>query len=651
MCLALIASLTTAWMSSKQARAWLVAQGLQVTDNLARQSVLALLYASGENARDSATATLAFPDVQYVAIFDRDNKPLLIEGDVRAGLLPTGTSREQAALIQETFESMYFVAPVYTHDREPTNSVSPFATSVPARELLGYVKVMIGKNRLRAMQASIFANNIGVSLLFAILLLVLLNLTVKRMIWPLMDLSRVMMLAESEESHVRADLHGPDEVVHMAQVFNNMMAALEERDRQLRQQNDWLETEVSLRTQELVQARDAALTASRHKSEFLANMSHELRTPMNAIIGYTEMVIEDLEQDQGLEGRKHMVSDLKRVNAAAHHLLTLINNILDLAKIEAGRMDVHIETGSLQGLADQVVDTIQPMMIKNRNHLTIEINAYPDRIEMDAGKLTQILLNLLSNAAKFTQDGQVTLKVTCDGERLVIQVTDTGIGMTREQQAYIFDEFRQLDMSPTRTHEGTGLGLAITRRFCELLGGTIEVESAPGQGSAFTVQIALPMGREAAQLWSRESQAPSRDARSPAQSSSLEDKPAMLVVDDDEAFLDILARTLELAGYRVFTASNSTDAVIRARTVMPMAITLDLQLSDSDGWCVLDTLKSDPVLREIPVIIVSVLDEHARGLEQGAKEYLNKPVERAKLLAILNSIRYAVDGEEREVHA
>jgi signal transduction histidine kinase len=567
-CLALIASLTTAWMSSKQARAWLVAQGLQVTDNLARQSVLALLYASGENARDSVTATLAFPNVRYVAIFDRDNKPLLIEGNARAWLLPTGTGQEQATLVRETLDSMYFVAPVYTHDHQPADAVSPFVAAAPARELLGYVNVVIGKNRLRAMQAGIFANNISVSLLFAMLLLVLLNLIVRRMIRPLMDLSRVMMLAETEESHVRADLHGPDEVVHMAQVFNTMMAALEERDRQWRQQKDWLETEVSLRTQELMQARDAALTASRHKSEFLANMSHELRTPMNAIIGYTEMVIEDL----AIEGRDEGVSDLKRVIAAAHHLLTLINNILDLAKIEAGRMDVHVATGSIRGLADQVVDTIQPMMIKNRNHLTVEVNAHPDRIEMDAGKLTQILLNLLSNAAKFTQDGQVTLKVTCDGERLTIQVTDAGIGMTREQQAYIFDEFRQLDMSPTRNYEGTGLGLAITRRFCELLGGTIAVESALGRGSTFTVQIPLPMAKEAAQPRSRESQGQGRNVRGPILASPLQDKPAVLVVDDDEAFLDILARTLEQAGYRVFTATNSTDALIRARTLMPMAI-------------------------------------------------------------------------------
>jgi signal transduction histidine kinase len=585
-CLAVIASLATAWMSSKQARALLVAQGLQITSHLAweRESVLALLYVSDENAKELVAAMLSFPDVRYVAIVDRDDRLLLVEGDPKVWGQPTGAELgvQRATLVAETLDTMYFVAPVYTHDELTSDTGSPFTAVTPTREFLGYVRVALGKSTLHSIQASIFANNIVVSLLVALFLLILLNLLVSRMIRPLMDLARVMKVAETEESHVHAYVQGPVEVAYMAQVFNRMMAALEERDRQLRQQNDVLETEVNLRTQELVHARDAALTASRHKSEFLANMSHELRTPMNAIIGYTEMVIGELE----LEGRGEIISDLKRVVAAAHHLLTLINNILDLAKIEAGRTDVHLEVSSIRGLVDHAVDTIQPMMLKNRNRLTVEVDANPDRIEMDAGKLTQILLNLLSNAAKFTQDGQVTLKVTCSEEHLAIQVTDTGIGIAREQQAYIFDEFRQLDMSPTRNYEGTGLGLAITRRFCDLLGGRIAVESECGQGSTFTVQIPLPMAREIA-----------LPRPEPLEVQGIHNSRPALPSDDDKTFLDILAlaRTPEQDGDSVVTAADSKEVLLRARGAM----TLDLKLANTDGWSIPDTddFKHDPMLR------------------------------------------------------
>ena len=633
-CLAITASVATAWLSSKQARALLIAQGLQVTDNLAKQSVLALLYGSGENAKDSANATLAFPDVQYLGIFDHTEKPLLTAGTPKAWRVPQEDYWKTlpAALVDETSDAFYFLAPVYTRDEHSADKSSPFLNNPPPSEFLGYVQVVVGKATLHTMQTSIFGNNIGISLLFAMILVFLLNLGIKRMTKPLNDLSEVMKRAEEGKAHVRVKVRGPEEVVHIGEVFNKMMAALEERDRRLRQHNEILETEVSLRTQELVQARDAALTASRHKSEFLANMSHELRTPMNAIIGYTEMVAEDMD----LEGRGEIVADLRRVLAAARHLLTLINNILDLAKIEAGRMDVHIEAVELRALIDRVIDTIQPMMLKNRNHLDVQLEDNGLALDMDAGKLTQILLNLLSNAAKFTHNGHVTLKATRDASMLSIKVMDTGIGITAEQQKHLFEEFRQADMSSTRNYEGTGLGLAITKRFCDLLGGTIEVGSTLGEGATFAVNIPLPLAASAAS----QSAILCEKAPEPAASALSADRPAVLVVDDDPTFLDILFRTLEQAGYRVYTAGNGEEALIRARAVRPMVITLDIKMPEANGWSVLKALKDDPILRDIPVLMISVLDERPMGLESGAQGFITKPVERAKLLMAINSIRY-----------
>lgn len=245
-----------------------------------------------------------------------------------------------------------------------------------------------------------------------------------------------------------------------------MIAALEERDRQLREQNDNLEALVSSRTRELVEARDEALLASRHKSEFLANMSHELRTPLNAIIGYSEMVIEEME----IEGNDEVVTDLRRVHSAANHLLVMINTILDLAKIEAGRMDVWLEATDIRELVAEAVDTVRVLVKKNDNQLSVRVEGEQDLVLIDAQKLRQILLNLLSNASKFTKRGHIEISVSIAKELLVIVVSDTGIGMSEDQQAHIFEEFRQADMSTTREYGGTGLGLSITQRLCHLLG-------------------------------------------------------------------------------------------------------------------------------------------------------------------------------------
>ncbi len=494
-CMALAASLTTAWLESRSVRENLTNQGLKTAETFSAQSILALLFSSKENAADAANAALSFPNVIHVAIYSIDDETLLKEGgepEWRPNLLRDEFSERNGAwLAHETSNTLNFVAPVYSRLQTEIVDESPFQLEAPVSERIGYVHVVMGKAALREAQTGIFVNNVGVSLFFAVLLLFMLRIIVNRITTPLQELSDLMKKTETGQGMVRAAVTGPDEVRRMAGVFNTMMASLDERDRQLREQNDTLEARVSQRTRELVEARDQAVAASRHKSEFLANMSHELRTPLNAIIGYTEMVIEEMEVD----GKEEVISDLTRVRNAANNLLRMINDILDLAKIEAGKMELWLEPVDLGELIDEVVDTARILIKKNDNQLDVIVDDGGQAVMMDVSKLRQIITNLLSNAAKFTKAGRVTIDAKRNDTGLFVSVNDTGVGMTPEQQAYIFEEFRQADMSTTREYGGTGLGLSITRSLCALMGGTVTVDSTQGVGSKFTVKIPLPVSK------------------------------------------------------------------------------------------------------------------------------------------------------------
>jgi signal transduction histidine kinase len=492
-CLALGASITTAWLQSNKLKEQLIEEGKKIAENFGTQSVLALAFASKENAMDSAKATMSFPNVEYVAVRKVDNTPLLEMGN-GVSWNPEMTKEqavqyETAQFVHETSNSLHFVAPVFSIKTNPSELDQAQDDVAPLQEWLGYVHVVLSKDALRQAQTNIFTNNITVSAFFAIALILVLQVLVARIMSPLQDLSRIMQKAEEGGRNIRAPIAGPSEAKSIAHVFNGMMTALEERDQQLRNQNENLEAQVDLRTRELVVARDQALLASRHKSEFMANMSHELRTPLNAIIGYTEIVMEEVEA----EGKEDATIDLKRVHKAANHLLQMINGILDLAKIEAGRMELFVEPADIEDLVSEIVGTMQVLMDKNNNKLVVDVQGDGEAAMIDGAKLRQIIINLLGNAAKFTSDGQVDLNIKKTDQDLTIVVADTGIGMTEEQQAHIFEEFRQGDMSTTREYGGTGLGLSITQRLCHLMGGTICVKSVLNQGSSFTVHFSLPI--------------------------------------------------------------------------------------------------------------------------------------------------------------
>ena len=385
---------------------------------------------------------------------------------------------------------------------------------------------------------------------------------------------------------------------------------------------------------EIAEKGEQLEAASKLKSQFLANMSHELRTPLNAIIGVTEMLHEDavdLKREDDLE-------PLERVLRAARHLLALINDILDLSKIEAGKMDLHIESFPIAPLIQDVVQTISTMAAKNGNKVVVDCEAELGTMRADQTRIRQALLNLASNANKFTERGTVTIgarrAIEAGREWVTMAVTDTGIGLTPEQMGKLFQDFVQADASTTRKYGGTGLGLAISRRFCQMMGGDISVASEPGNGSVFTIH--LPANAEeiaAAPLVSTKAQniVPQGDA------------PLILVVDDDLTVREVVGRYLERAGFSVVTADGGQEALRLARELQPAAITLDIMMPGIDGWTVLAAIKGDPELAGIPVVLMTIVDEKNRGFSLGAADYLIKPVNRDKLTGVLRGIVGALD--------
>ena len=403
--------------------------------------------------------------------------------------------------------------------------------------------------------------------------------------------------------------------------------------------------------EELIRARDEAQEASRAKSAFLANMSHELRTPLNAVIGYSEMIMEEIDavredDEPGAELVEQFVPDLTRIRGAGKHLLSIINDILDLSKIEAGKMTVHVELFDSDELLRDIIGTIQPLADKNGNRIElVRAEDAHQYLRTDTTKIRQILFNLLSNACKFTQGGAVRLHVGADTERgqAVFRVEDTGIGMTDEQMARIFDAFSQADSSTTREFGGTGLGLTITSHFCALLGGTIDVHSVPGQGTTFTVRIAadLEHGVPIEEPAAPEPGTPAHRARTAA------GHDTVLVVDDDPIMRDLLRRVLERGGFRVVCAASGSEGLLLAAELDPCAITLDVMMPGMDGWTMLARLKEDPSLSAIPVVMLTMVSESDRGFALGADHYLTKPLDRSALLRVLDSYRSeAPDAQE-----
>ena len=397
----------------------------------------------------------------------------------------------------------------------------------------------------------------------------------------------------------------------------------------------------------LMSAKEDAERANGAKSDFLAKMSHELRTPLNAVLGYSEILLEDAE----LEGRGEQISDLQKISSAGKHLLAMVNDILDISKIEAGKMELNVETIDLGKIIQEVESTGRPLAAKNTNAFIVERDEDLGFIRGDVTKLRQAIFNLLSNAAKFTQNGQITLSATRKkvngSDWIAIAVSDTGVGISKEQQNALFSNFSQANPSIAAKYGGTGLGLSLSQNLCRLMGGKISIESELGRGSCFTIHIPAnqALGADASEdALLKEAAATSRERKQgfaglSGHSQDHRKQEKILLVDDDVNFLDLAERLLTKEGYSPI-ATDAPESVLQiARTVRPAAVFLDIMMPGLNGWDVLATLRSDPVTAKIPIIMLSVMDDRQKALEAGASEIMTKPLEVNKVREVMAAVK------------
>jgi len=557
-----------------------------VADGVGAMSGAALNFEVPESGRDILLALRVYPHIAEACIFDRNGK--LFARYVRKGELarqvpvpaPAGSGFRGGELLLNRD---------IVEDGEPLGSV--------------YLRSDLAELSTRFRQ---YAQSVLVVLLLSsVVAFVLASQLTGLVSKPVQDLVDIETRVTSTKDYsVRAVKVADDELGRLIDGFNEMLVEIQSRDA------------------ELTIAKEAAEDASRAKSSFLANMSHELRTPLNAIIGYSEMLQEETQE----RGLTDLAADLQKVHGAGRHLLALINDILDLSKIESGKMELLLESFEVRALLQDVESTIHPLVEKNHNSLVVCGAESAGSMRADVTRLRQVLFNVLSNACKFTENGTITLDVSRQpleaGDQIVFRLSDTGIGMTPEQLARLFEAFVQADASTSRRYGGTGLGLAISRRFCKMMGGDVTVESTLGKGSTFVVTLPASV-----------------PDRKPAEKESGRRSGTVLVIDDDRDACELLARSLTKEGFRVVTAASGDEGLRAARQHKPDVITLDVLMPGMDGWAVLKTLKSDAQVARIPVVMVSMVDGGDMGRALGAADYLPKPIDRERLSAVLRRFR------------
>ncbi|RJF97606.1 EAL domain-containing protein [Noviherbaspirillum saxi] len=613
--LALFSSLMNSWEASRRMEGYLVEQGQRIAENLARQSILALLYRSPDNVRDGVAATLAFPDVLQVEITDPAGAPLLSQAKPGVEALgkqtqqarQSGASAALAVLDSESSSQWHFSAPVYGGQ----SVSSPFDMHDAKPQLLGYVHVVIGKGTLNRLVTSLLIGNLAITLSFAAVLLGIMRLLARHMIRPLNALSMLMGRAEAGESGMRATPGGPRDIVEMAHAFNKMMDVLEEREAELKQ------------------SRDDAVRTALTKTQFAATVSHEVRTPLNGVVGMLDML-----KEMRLTKRQQECVDIAWNSSRA--LIELINDILDFSKMEAGKLELEEIEFDLRKLIEEVIE----LLAKQAQQKGLELGylmapGVPERIRGDSLRLRQVLLNLISNAVKFTEHGEVAVHVAvmpAEGDNLILHcnVVDTGIGMSPDAVKHIFESFAQADRSTTRKYGGTGLGLAICKQLVVLMRGEIGVSSELGKGSTFWFETRCKAG-----------------INQPA----VADDTALrgvrvLVIEESLIVRSFVCQSLEQAGMRCHAVSNGAEALSelargeQAHSPYQLAI-MDIDTTDDRGTDLVRRLRIE-IGAVVPRLLV--LDRYASPMGSsslGADLYLGKPL---RLERLLDTVRRLLPG-------
>lgn len=630
--LALFSSIASAWQGSRQIRDTLMRQGAHIATSLATQSTLALLYASSDNASDAVNAALTFPDVLRVEIRRADGGTLLVRGtagkDSSAGNLPLPQLHPREAFLEaETDETWRFVAPVWTKPAD-----TPFEVVAPTEEFLGYVRVVHSKATLVRMMADIFIVNLTCAFFFAGLFLVAIRYLSRRISRPLNVLSAAMARAERGEAHVRAVIDGPQDIEHMAQAFNRMIAVLQERGDELQRHRDHLEDLVRERTGELRTAKDRAEIANQAKSAFLARMSHELRTPLNAIMGYAQL----LKMDKSLNDRQ--MQGLKTIHGSGEHLLLLIVDILDLSQIEAGKTELHPAPVAVPTFLQGLSDIIRIKAEEKGLQFVLDCGeGVPNSIEVDEKRLRQVLLNLLSNAVKFTAQGLVSLSVrrmdTQTQEStatLRFEVHDTGVGIPKDEQDRVFEPFEQAGDARSRA-AGTGLGLAIVRQLVRLMGGEVQVDSRVDAGSLFWFELRVHCSAGDTLVLPL----PTPTTPDTEMSGYEGRRRTILIVDDVDINRTMLIDILRPLGFDTVEAADGQQALDRIGEALPDLVLMDLAMPVMDGLKATRALRAQESTSKLPIIALSANASNAdrdEALAAGANVFIAKPFERTELL-------------------
>ena len=639
-------------------------RGISIVRQLAPASEFGMFSGNEDQLTRLAASVLQESDVQSVRISDSVGLVHVQLGRLNTtlpGFEFTDSVRQPVSMISKDGSVLIFGAPIVqsTLAVDDYQERSPAAGSKkPVNPILGTVIVEMSLESTFNSQREIILRGAFYTLL-GLVFTGLLAMRIGRAVTdPILEIAQGVQKLEKGKLDTYINTGATGEIKLLESGINSMAATLQGAQENLQDQIHLATGELRNTLQELEQKnaeleieREKAYEANQSKSQFLANMSHELRTPLNAIIGYSEMLEEELSE---VNDTKY-VDDILKINSAGKHLLSLINDILDLSKIEAGKMNVFLESTEIASICEYTVATIRPLAERNNNRLVLDCPSDIGEMYSDVTKIRQVLFNLLSNACKFTQHGEVTLSARREsgpgGDWIKFSVADTGIGMSENQMKNLFEAFSQADATISRDYGGTGLGLAICKRFTELMGGHLSANSKPGEGSIFLLQLPAEVKNQAStnlpivsSVSALEKYA--MDAANVRQAGGRENDrrerlSRVLVIDDDETVHDMLFRLLSKEGFLVEIADNGESGMDKALELKPDVIVLDVLMPGMDGWDVLTRLKNNPETASIPVVMLTMVDDRSKGYTLGVTDYIYKPVDREKLVtAITRCVRY-----------